>query len=53
MGKTAFIIVKVVVTAASIGLGLVQNKIANKELDDKIAVKVAEAIAKQAVKEEL
>lgn len=53
MGKTVFTIVKVVVSVASIGLGLVQNKIANKELDDKIAVKVAEALAKQASKEEL
>lgn len=53
MGKTVFTIVKVVVSVASIGLGLVQNKIANKELDDKIAVKVAEALANQAVKEEL
>jgi len=46
-GKMVFTIVKAVVSVASIGLGLAQNKIASKELDDKIAIKVAEALAKQ------
>ena len=53
MGKTAFMIIKGVVTVVSIGLGIAQNKIANKELDDKIAVKVTEELAKQLAKEEL
>lgn len=51
-GKMVFTIVKVVVSAASIVLGIAQSKIANKELDDKIAIKVAEEIAKQASKTE-
>lgn len=40
-------VVKVGVTVASLGLGIAQQHIANKEIDRKIAEKVAEALSKQ------
>lgn len=49
---TAFKVIKIVVSVASVGLSIASGIIANKELDNKIAEKVAEAVAKQ-VKEEL
>ena len=44
-------VVKVVVPVISIGVGLATNYLSNKELDDKVAKKVSEALAETAGKE--
>ncbi len=40
-------VVKIGVTVASLGIGLAQQHLANKEMDRKIARKVSEALSKQ------
>lgn len=49
--EKALKIVKLVVPMATFGLGLVSTWLSNKDLDDKIAKKTAEALA-NSVKEE-
>ena len=45
MNGTVLKVIKVVVAVAGVGITLASNFIADKDLDDKVAQKVADAIA--------
>jgi hypothetical protein len=51
MKPKALIIIKILVTIGSLGLSLANSYIGKKELDNAVAEKVAEALAKSTVKE--
>lgn len=51
MTFNALKVAKIVVSVASIGVSIAANYFADKELDDKVAKKVAEALAKKAGEE--
>lgn len=51
MNEKTLKVIKLGVTVASIGITLATNYFADKELDDKVAKKVAEALAKANEKE--